>query len=213
MRAVSVGDVMTREVITALPDATRKGLATLMAERGVSGIPIVEDGGALIGIVTKRDVLKETDGSRAASIMTRHPVTVTPEASVRSALDILAGAGVRRLPVVDLQGRLVGIVSESDLMTPLMRDDEEIREEICREVLTPMPWLDCADVAATVNDGEVTLAGTLERRSDRLLLLQIVERIPGVLRVIDRMEHTVDDVAPEEAPVTAPRTWDEGWGE
>ena len=214
MRADRVGDVMTREVLTARSDASLKSLAVLMRGRGVSGIPIVDDEERLIGIVTKRDVLKEAGGTNAGSIMTRRPVAVSPETSLRGALDALVEAGVRRLPVVDPDGRVVGIVSESDLLLPLVRDDEEIRREICTEVLNPMPWLDCADIAATVEDGEVTLEGELERRSDRALLVQIVERIPGVLRVNDLLRHRVDDVAPEEAPVRAEAgTWDESWGE
>ena len=215
MRITKVQDVMTRDVVTAPPEASFKDLARLMYERGVSGIPIVHDG-RLVGIVTEADLLgaeraaveprrrrrflewfvdrrlleraeRAARDLRARDLMTREVVTVRPQDPVRLAIRTLLDAGVKRLPVVDEEGRLVGIVSRSDLLRPFLRSDEEIRAEIEGDVIRRGLWSDPWAIHAEVRRGVVRLSGEVEDEEERGILLDVVRRVDGVVGVEDRL--------------------------
>ncbi|MEU9047789.1 MULTISPECIES: BON domain-containing protein [unclassified Kitasatospora] len=99
----------------------------------------------------------------------------------------------KRLPVVDDTGRLTGIVSRCDLLQPFLRGDASIREEIVHEILGHILGLPPGAVDVTVDDGVVTLTGTVERES----LIPITERlcrsVDGVIAVHQALRHTLDD--------------------
>lgn len=151
---VGVGDVMTRSVVTVSPGTGFQDLIATMAEHHVSGIPVVDDGGRVVGIVSEADLLREGSHDRArtraldwflhpgraedargrahdaAAIMTTSVITVRLETSIWEAIRTLREAGVKRLPVVDGEGVPVGIVSRVDLLTASIRSDEEIAEQV-----------------------------------------------------------------------------------
>ncbi len=215
MRITKVQDVMTRDVVTASPEAAFKDLVRLMHERGVSGIPIVHDG-RLVGIVTEADLLgaeraareprrrrrflewfidrgllerveRAARDLRARDLMTREVVTVRPQDPVRLAIRTLLDAGVKRLPVVDEEGRLVGIVSRGDLLRPFLRDDEEIRAEIEGDVIRRGLWSDPWAIHAEIHRGVVRLRGEVEDEEEREILLDVIRRVDGVVGVEDHL--------------------------
>jgi CBS-domain-containing membrane protein len=221
MRKLKVEDVMTREVVTATPDTPFKDLTRYMSEHGISGIPIVEGDRRLVGIVTESDLLwSERDREpkrrsrflewfidrkrlaeiervvadlRARDLMTVEVVTVEPHTSVREAVVRLLRAGVKRLPVVDTDGRVVGIVSRRDLLQPFLRSDEEIRSEIEDEVIVRTMWLDPARIHVDVERGVVRLSGQIELRSTKEILVELADRVDGVVGIVDELTFRQED--------------------
>ena len=156
-----VRDVMTTDVAYAHEGTSYKELVRLLATRGVSAVPVVDDQRHVLGVVSEADLLlkqqhpadefqrfllegkrrrlerAKAGGVAAAELMTRPAVTVGPEATVAEAARLLRKHLVKRLPVVDPLGRLVGIVSRSDLLTVFLRPDEQIRRESWRTSSAP----------------------------------------------------------------------------
>lgn len=231
MRTELVDSVMTREVVTASEDAPFKHLVMLMHEHGVSGIPIVDEEDRLTAIVTEADLLRaagyerqaratflewlihparveeierSTGELRARDVMPREVISVRPETSVAEAARVLLGSRVKRLPVTDAEGRVVGISSRGDLLRPFLRADEDVRREILRDVVVRAMWLDPATVQVRVRRGVVTLEGTLERRSEKHILLELARRVAGVVGVQDRISYHTDDRGIDSGPARAP---------
>jgi CBS-domain-containing membrane protein len=151
--ARSVQEVMTRDVVTVSPSTPFKRVVQLLHDHRISAVPVVDADGCMLGIVSEADlVLKEERrpseaaplfgrasrrrlrakgaGTLATHCMTAPAVTVAPSASLGAVARLLHRRGIRHLPVVDRDGRLVGIVTRRDLLTVFLRRDEEIHHEI-----------------------------------------------------------------------------------
>ncbi len=126
-------------------------------------------------------------GETAAELMTAPAITIRPYTSVVSAARVMAERGIKRLPVVDDEGRLEGVVSRHDLVKVFAQSDDEIAREIREEILDDALWADTSGVDVQVNDGVVTLGGTMPRPADARILVRMVERVNGVLDVIDML--------------------------
>ena len=100
---------------------------------------------------------------------------------------------VKRLVVVDKSGGLIGIVSRRDLLKVFLRDDDDIREEIRREVFARLLWADPTRVDIEVNDGIVVLSGVVEQRSSIAVAVHLTRGIDGVVDVVDQMTYVIDD--------------------
>ncbi|HYT79382.1 MAG TPA: CBS domain-containing protein [Actinomycetota bacterium] len=229
----AVEDVMTsKTVVTARESTPFKELVRLMETFGVSAVPIVDAEGRLTGIVSEADLmLKEQNpdpeahlfegrrrrverekatGLVASQLMTWPVFTVGPKARLPEAARIMHEKAVKRLPVVDEEGKVVGIVSRADLLTVFLIPDEEIREEILREVITRTLWIPPDTVRVAVTDGVVMLEGRLELRSLASILVHMVQEVDGVVGVDDKLSWEGDDLRrhPELIspwPVWAPR--------
>lgn len=139
------------------------------------------------------DVEEKARAATAAQLMTAPPITITPYKSVVSAARLMSKHGVKRLPVVDDEGRLVGIVSRHDLLKVFVRSDEDILDEVRRDIINGALWTDTSRLKASVREGVVTLSGQVENRSDAKILVRMAERINGVLGVVDKIEYQRDD--------------------
>ncbi|MBX6381892.1 MAG: CBS domain-containing protein [Microbispora sp.] len=137
-------------------------------------------------------------GVTAAEVMSAPAVTTRPYTSVVSAAREMTRHGVKRLPVVDDEGLLVGIVSRHDLLKVLARADADIAREIREEIIAGCLWADLSRVEVAVSEGVVTLTGAVERRSQARVLTRMIERTNGVIGVVDRLEWKEDDVGPWE---------------
>jgi CBS-domain-containing membrane protein len=221
MRKIKVESVMTRDVVTASPDTPFKELTRLLSEHGISGIPVVDEERKLVGIVTEADLLwteKEREPKRrsrflewfidrkrlaeiervapdlrARDVMTREVVTVEPQTPLREAVARLLRAEVKRLPVVDADRRIVGIVSRGDLLEPFLRSDEDIRREIVDEVILGTMWMDPTWIHVDVERGVVRLSGQVDLQSTKDILVNLVDRIDGVVGVIDELTYRRED--------------------
>jgi CBS-domain-containing membrane protein len=205
-----VADIMTRTVVTAKADTLLPALVDDMVRYGVSGIPIVDAESRLLGIVTEADLMSKvafggthhrsiallgdllrgreqrarskSEGVSAAEIMTTRVETARPHDSVRAAARRMIAAGVKRLPVLD-DDRLVGIVSRSDVLNSMHRNDDELQGEINAALQDPTRIPEEALVTASVTDGVVTLTGTVQFALDLPVLSSIVWRFPGVVDI------------------------------
>ena len=110
-------------------------------------------------------------------------VTVSPGASLPAVAKTMDDERVKRLPVVDEQGRMVGIVSRSDLLRVYLRDDAAIQDEIREQVLRRTLWIDPETITVTVERSVVTLAGTADRRSTAQIVARLCESVAGVVEV------------------------------
>ncbi|MGW8378197.1 CBS domain-containing protein [Streptomyces sp. ODS28] len=129
----------------------------------------------------------------ANQLMSAPPVTVRPSQTVTEAARIMSEHGVERLPVIDDDGRLLGIVTRHDLLRVFLRRDEEIRAEVVNEVLIRTLWLTSRSLEVTVHKGVVTLEGQLERSSEIPIALRMTARIDGVVSVVDKLTYRLDD--------------------
>jgi len=145
----------------------------------------------------RRTARAKAAGDTAAELMTAPAVTVGPEVSVAEAAKLLDRHGIKRLPVVDDAGRLVGIASRADLLKVFLRSDEDIHREVLEDVLRHTMWVDPDAFTVEVRDGVVTLMGPLEFRSLIPIAVRLVHGVDGVVDVVDRLWFEVDDARDE----------------
>lgn len=204
---MKVEDVMTREVKTVTPATPLREVARILAESRVSGVPVVEDG-RVVGVVSEADILVKERGERpgrggllgllwderreleaklqartAGEAMTSPAITIGPRRPVAEAAAKMIEEKVNRLPVVDDEGNLVGIITRADLVRAFVRSDAEIAREIREDVIFRTLWIPPEQVQVEVERGVVTLRGHVESKSDAELLPSFVQRVPGVISV------------------------------
>ena len=217
MRHLEVDDVMTRRVTTVQVGARFKDVARALAEHKISAVPVLDGDGTLVGMVSEADLLRKEQyhedalptrrrfGSRrervlrakalgdfAGDVMTAPAITIGPEATVVEAAKLMIEQNVKRLPVVDADGCLIGIVSRADLLWVFLRPDDEIAEEIRHEVLARV-LLQEPTYTVAVTDGIVTLSGKLDRRSTVEIADRLVRAVDGVVDVVNGLTYQVDD--------------------
>ncbi len=219
MRRQTVKDVMTRDVVSVAETTQYKDIVQILAERTVSAVPVVDDSGKVIGIVSEADLLHKmqysglephvhllerkqrrvarakADSDEARDLMTSPALTVDSDTPLPAVAKMMDEERVKRLPVVDEQGRLVGIVSRRDLLRVYLRDDAAIRDDIREQVLRRTLWMDPDMVTVTVDRGVVTLAGTADRRSTAQITIRLCEGVDGVVDVVDQLGYEYDDTA------------------
>lgn len=201
-----VADLMTTDVVTVTPETPLRDAAALLAEKKISGLPVVDARGRVVGVLSEADIvakaggparerrllgwLLESDVDLADKIaartvgdaMSAPAVTIDAERRIHEAAKVMAAEGINRLPVVDGE-RLVGIITRADVVRAFARSDREIAEEIEEEILRRTLWLEPGSVTVTVENGTVTLEGEVESDADAELLPVFVSRVPGVVSV------------------------------
>ena len=113
-RAVYLRDLMTREVATVPPATPVAEVAALLRERRLTGVPVVDEAGHVLGMVSEVDLLGRP-GATAAEVMSRQVVSVSEDTDVDEVAQLFVNRGIRRVPVL-AEGRLVGIVGREDLL-------------------------------------------------------------------------------------------------
>ena len=209
-----VRDVMTTHVVAVRTHATFKEMAGRLREQRVSAFPVVDDDGTVVGVVSEADLLtkeavglnstgrvggmlhhreqEKAAGITAEDLMTRPPVTVGPHDFVSQAARLMYARRVKRLPVVDGDGRLVGIVSRADVLSVYSRPDADIRREITDGVILESMLTDPARFTVTVKDGIVTIEGTPETALIGRDIIAAIRHIEGVVAVRDRLSYPRD---------------------
>ena len=210
----TVREVMTTRVIWVRKQASFREMAATLREHRVSAFPVLDEGGKVVGVVSEADLLtkqaldggedgmpgmitgllrrKEQEKARgitASDLMTSPPVTVRPEDTVEHAARLMYTRRVKRLPVVDAAGRLVGIISRADVLSVFDRPDSEIRAEITNDVLRDEFLIDPKGFKVTVKDGVVTVQG---RPGNAVVGHEVVRRVrhvQGVVAVRDRLSY------------------------
>ncbi|MET7301769.1 CBS domain-containing protein [Embleya sp. NPDC005575] len=234
MTHTTIGDVMTRDVATVGSVARFRDIAGVLETWQVSALPVVDDGHRVLGIVSEADLLharvadaetarvgpeayREPDleplGEEftARDLMTAPVITVTPTSSTLRAARLMDRHHVKRLPVVDRSGRLVGIVSRCDLLGALLRSDAEIRAEIEQDVLSKALCLEPGTVEVEVRDAVVHLAGEVDHPTLVDIVLRLCAAVDGVEKVSHGLIHPSDSEDPALAPTSGRIA--KGWGE
>jgi CBS domain-containing protein len=132
--------------------------------------------------------------------MTRNVVTIRADASVAAAARIMVERGVKRLPVLDPAGRVIGVVSRVDVLRVFLRSDESIRKEISNGLLNELPLLGRGRIQVEVVDGVVRISGDMDNGPLTGLLLRLVTAVPGVVGVENRLRPAAASNEPR-APV------------
>jgi CBS domain-containing protein len=248
---MNAADVMTHNILSVRPDATIAEAIRLMLDNRISGLPVIDEAGRLVGILTEGDLLRRgetgterhrprwleflmgpgrlaeeyvrTHGRKIGEIMTRDPVSVTPNTPLRDIVELMERRRIKRVPVLD--GDVpVGILSRADLLRGLAgalaaepaaaTSDEEIRERILAELARTV-WVPRDGIAINVEDGVVDLNGVILDETERAALRVAAENVPGVRAVEDHLvwvepvSGTVID-APREARANKEPTAGEG---
>ncbi len=222
MKHNKVGSVMTTKVVRAEYGTPFKEVARLLADHRISGLPVVDEDEKVIGVISETDLmvhqaetpdpyepkkrfrldrLTRAGRERAAKarartagrLMTEPPVTVRADDTIVEAARTMAQHHIERLPVLDEEGRLVGIVTRRDLLQVFLRPDADIRAEVVDEVLVRALWLPPRSVAVNVTEGVVTLLGQMERRSETEIAVSMTRQIDGVVAVVDKLTYRLDD--------------------
>jgi CBS domain-containing protein len=165
MRKHTVAEVMTQDVVSVPESAGYREIVEALANREVSAI----------------------------DLMTAPAVVIGPRDKVTTAAKLMDAEKVKRLPVVDEHGNLVGIVSRGDVLRLFLRTDEDIRREVRDEVLLRTLWIDPDKLTVEVAQGVVTLGGTLDRRSAIGIVVEIVQSVAGVVDVVSHLSYHYDD--------------------
>jgi CBS domain-containing protein len=190
----TVNDVMTHAVISVGRGAAVKDIVASMRQWRISALPVVADDGWVAGVVSEADLLLQTQGVdapravTAGQLMTSPAVTVTRDATLAGAARLMARDQLKRLPVVDGDGRLVGVVSRSDLLKVYLRPDEDIAEELREVIMAHLIPAGSATVRIHVSDGIVHLRGSVPDPSLSDVLVRVARGVPGVVDVAVRLD-------------------------
>ncbi|MEU7826875.1 CBS domain-containing protein [Catellatospora sp. NPDC049133] len=218
MNEPTVRDVMTAEVMTVPLDTTYADIAQLLARHKISAVPVLDDLHRLAGVVSEGDLLRRIEylqepadaahflqrpsrksarakahGAVARQLMTTPAITVAPDAGVADAARLMADKHIKQLPVVDRQGRMIGIVTRRDLLGMFRRTDADIRAEIVESILNRALHLQPAAVDVDVHDGVVTFTGALRRSSKGQIAVRLAETVSGVTAVVDQITYAIED--------------------
>ena len=226
MHTLTVGEVMTERVLSVREETPFKELVRLMKAHDVSGLPVLDSSGCLVGIVTEADLLEvvgEPDGVKkrhtqfgrlldglltpgrlttidratahtsARSMMTSEVITTTPDTPLREAARHIVESGVKRLPVVDSENRVVGILSRQDLLRPYLQGDERIREVVMENLAKKVLWIDPSTIKVLVDQGVVQLHGVVAKQSQKDILIELTRGVYGVVEVADHMAAAEND--------------------
>jgi len=219
-----VRDVMTTSVVTVDRITPYKEITRVLAEHQISGVPVLTMGRHVAGVVSEADLLAVEEqharqaragtgrphlfGRRpphgdltAEELMTSPALTIHPDAPIPSAARLMTSRRIRRLPVVDPDGKLIGIVTRRDLLSVFLRPDEEIAADAA-ELLDDVLHADPATVRAVVRNGRVILIGTTSGAEEEELIpvaMRLIWDVDGVVDVISR----VNQAAPQHAAASA----------
>jgi CBS domain-containing protein len=218
-----VRDVMTKKVVTVDRLTPFRDIVRLLSDRRISGVPVLMMGRQVAGVVSEADLVAMEDeevrrarvhaqatgrwrrplrrahwGVTAGALMSAPAVTIYPEATIPRAAQVMASRHIRRLPVVDEDGHLIGIVTRRDLLSVFLRPDQEIADRV-RELLDDLLPADPVSVTATVRDGVVILTGNPEAPEDREFVsaaIRLIWDVDGVIDVVNRLGEQAGE-APE----------------
>lgn len=199
MRHRSVADMMTPTAVTVQRGTAFKEVARLLDEFGITAVPVVDDAGRAVGVVSEADLLDKpgagSGADTAGDLMSSPAITARPEWSVVRAARLMRNNQVKRLPVVDGENRVIGVLSRSDLLQLFLRHDHAIQQEILEDVLTRTLRLSPSALTVDVTDGVVTLSGTVPRSSLVLVVLRLCRSVDGVVDVVNRLTFEQDDMS------------------
>ena len=224
----NVADVMTIGAISVQEDTPFKEIVDLLEAHEINAVPVVDGFDRVVGVVSSADLVPKIEfagdddhlrlfenrhtrqargkahATAAGELMNAPAVTVMSTTSVVAAARIMEAEELKRLPVVDDMGRLIGMVTRRDLLKVFLRTDDEIRREILADALDGLVGVERSHLRVEVDDGVVTLLGQVERASLVPALLRQIERVDGVVDVVSHLSPEVDDTSDQPKSYRAP---------
>ena len=217
---MTASEVMTSDVITVAPEDSWLTAVRTIEEHHVHALPVVDGARRVVGIIAESDLMareerldpghgrigmpRPRDARRAKAMtvrdaMSRRCVTVTPETPLGEAARTMHRRRVGRLPVVDADRRLVGIVTRSDLLSVFLREDTELEQAVRDALLAGGD--EATRVEVRLRDAVVELTGSTRYRTDAEAIRQRARQVPGVVAVTARLRWEVDDLYTSSAGV------------
>jgi CBS domain-containing protein len=225
---MKVRDVMTTEIVSVPPELPLKEVIDRLVHAEVSGVPVVDAIGNLVGMITESDLIsKEAYGNRrrralslladvlsgqahlwaakaagsvAADVMTRNVIVCSPTEEIRSAARRMLEHRIKRMPVLE-HGVLVGLVSRHDILATFDRPDELVSNDVRHALAKDPNRPDDHHVDVSVKDGIVTLTGDVRYGWDEPVVVSIVREVPGVIDVVSHLHHRLSN------PRSSTDTW------
>lgn len=222
MHDVRVRDVMTSLVVSMQPDEAIHQAAARLARNRISGGPVLKDG-KVVGVVSEADLIRAVmppvhidhgssvldvlgllvrtkpkeheHGKTVGEVMNPIVISIGPDESIWSAASVMELRGVKRLPVVDEEGYLLGIISRADLIKTMARKDKEIVEDVL-DAIAILGEETITDLDVSVENGVVRLSGTADRLSTKDIAAHMAAKVAGVVEVVDRLGFEIDDKKP-----------------
>ncbi len=219
----TIRDVMTESVLSVHTDTPLREVALLLGDHRISGLPVVDADGAVVGVVSEADLLMKEQGpdaiphrrfarflgesresraqlaklraTTAGEAMSAPAVTIGPGRRLSEAAALMVARKVNRLPVIEA-GKLLGIVTRADLVRAYVRTDDELARTIREDVLLRILWLDPSSFTVAVKDGVATIGGWVERRTTAQMIKRAVRMVPGMLDVRSDVAWEIDDTRP-----------------
>lgn len=209
-----VRDVMTTNVASVRVDATFREVVRVLIDRNLSGVPVVDAVGRVVGVVTESDLLakeayppRQDDRAfgraivewiagrdpiavnkaralRTADLMSQPPVTIDPDATVHEAARRMIERTVKRLPVVK-DGMLVGVVSRHDIIRVYARPDATLAAEVEERLFQSL--YPPSQIRVRVDKGIAVVEGTVPYQSDVRIISNLVAAVDGIIRVDNRL--------------------------
>jgi CBS domain-containing protein len=219
---MNVAALMSTNIVSVLPSTTLADAVRIMIANRVSGLPVLESDGRLVGMITEGDLLRRTElesegkqpswlkvflmparvaadyvathGRHVSEVMTPNPIAISPTTDLAEVARLMLHKHVKRLPVLEA-GRMVGIISRSDVLralarklveVPEERTDEEIGAYIKNEI-AHAKWAPKSSIKVEVKEKVVNLEGTIFSDEERQAVIVIAENAPGVKEVQDHL--------------------------
>lgn len=219
-------DVMVSPVITVSRSATVREVASILLEKRISAVPVVDNIGKVVGIVTESDLMHRTEAGterpyswwvhflagdatiaaeyvkshavKVEDVMTSDVITAAPETPLHEIATLLEERQIKRVPIVDKVGNLVGIVSRANLLQvvasarpklEMTLPDSTIRQKLLND-LKKQSWAHTHNLGVTVTNGVVDLWGYAQSDEERKAIRVAAEAIPGVTSVKDHLAHS-----------------------
>ena len=192
-----VREVMSNDCITVPLGTTVKSALARLASAGITSLPVVSPSGKLRGIVSEADLIRDEVNADARrheiplepvlaarpgfvdDVMTTHVLTVGPDTDLADAVELMTSTTVKSLPVIDRNGRVLGVVSRSDVVRMLARADHDLE----RDVDAALAAVGLRDWVVEVSDGTVELVAPARGVDDRGLARIVAGTVPGVVDV------------------------------
>lgn len=216
-----VAAVMVPGVEALREDERFKSIVRRLADGCVSALPVVDAEGRVEGVVseadlilrdesfgvpwmpqgwTKRAVRRKAHAATAGELMTSPAITVDPDTDVSKAAAIMRKHRIKRLPVCDADGRLLGMISRTELLHEYLREDTDLAFSVA-ELLWHGMSLPKDEVRFSVDDGVVTVEGDIEHRVQAAEVVERLRSIAGIVDVVDRLRWSNDDSVIAQGPV------------
>lgn len=231
---MKVRDVMTTDVAVIRPQSSFRDIIALLMERNVSGVPVVDDNGIVVGVVTENDLLSKeaypprkekrtvgqallewiagenpitvtkAEGLRAEELMSKPPITIGPNESVHAAARRMIEYDVKRLPVVNSGDQLLGLVARKDVLGVYARPDTTLTAEIEAMLARSLYVPPDNLITVKVDDGVAALSGTVHYQSDVRIISNLVAAVDGISAVDNKLDFREPDPKIQR-PATDPR--------